>query len=83
MARQHRLFKVGNFIFDDDAFEPSCECGNEVYYLNIGRDHFWVCDHCRKCMYFGSNLMSSWRGQTEEEWELNRKKLSTYEMVGD
>ena len=82
MLKQHKLFKVGNFIFKDDAFAPECQCGKEVYYLNIGRNHFWVCDNCKKYTHFGSNLLSSWRNEDKKIWEKNKKKLNTYEMVG-
>lgn len=79
MLKQHTMFKVGNFIFKDDALAPDCECENDVYYLNIGRHHFWVCDNCQKYLYFGSNLLSSWRDENKEIWKRNKARLSRYE----
>ena len=77
------MFKVGNFIFKEDEFAPECECGSDVYYLNIGRDHYWVCDKCKKYVYFGSNLLSTWRNQNKGIWERNKRLLSRYEEIND
>jgi hypothetical protein len=56
------------------------ECGRSEY-VNVGRDHFLVCEEHKKSHCFGANLFSDWRDETEEVWEQNRKLLSECEHV--
>jgi hypothetical protein len=60
----------------------SCpECGNADRYLNFHRDHWFVCDEHEVRWWVGSNLFSSWRDETEEDWEANGQLLMGYRQV--
>ena len=50
-------------------------CHEDGYYLNIGRDHWFICDEHKVAWCVGSNLFSSWQSEAKEDWERNRKKL--------
>ncbi|MCP5306097.1 MAG: hypothetical protein H6953_11710 [Chromatiaceae bacterium] len=56
-------------------------CGKTDGYLSIGRDHYFVCDAHRTYWYAGSNLFSSWRKETEADWQRNRNELAGYRQV--
>lgn len=57
------------------------ECGSNDGYLNVGRAHWYVCHRHRVRWLIGTNLFSSWRDQTEEEWRLNAERIGPYEDV--
>jgi hypothetical protein len=63
----------GNF---DDYFGVCPTCGRNDGYINIGRGHWFYCSKHRVKWYFGSNLFSSWREQTEDE------QRETYDELG-
>jgi len=42
-------------------------CKKTDGYINIGREHWFLCDKHRTCWHIGSNLFSSWRAETEAE----------------
>lgn len=65
----------------DSDFGGCPECGGDDGYLNVGRDHWMFCETHRTRWLFGSNLFSSWRHETEEEWEANRRKLAEFRVV--
>jgi hypothetical protein len=52
------------------------ECGGNEGWVNIGRSHWMFCKRHKLTWSVGSNLFSSWRGQTEEE----QRKI--YDQVG-
>jgi hypothetical protein len=56
------------------------ECGRNAC-VNVGRDHWLVCEEHKKRDIIGSNLFSSWRHETEADWERNRMLLSECEEV--
>lgn len=60
-----------------DYFGSCGRCG----YLNVGRNHWGVCTKNKTFWAIGSNLFSSWKEQTEEEWERNIKELSEYTEI--
>jgi len=55
---------------------PQCEGYTGV--LSIGRDQWFYCDDCKTKWWIGSNLFSSWREMTAQEFEGNRKYLQDY-----
>ena len=57
------------------------ECGGNDGYLNVGRDHWFVCHHHKVKWLVGTNLFSSWRYQEEDEWRENERLLAGYEEV--
>lgn len=63
-----------------DYFGGCPECGRNAC-VNNGRDHWLVCEEHKTRSLIGSNLFSSWRHETEADWERNRKLLSECEEV--
>ena len=69
-------------VFDDDNYFGHCLVPeHENYYLNIGREHWMVCDKCRLKWFIGANLFSSWRHQNKDVWVANKKKLRLYRDI--
>ncbi len=68
-------------ITTDEYFGGCPECGKCDGFLNLGRDHWAICSEHRTRWCFGSNLLSSWRNETEEDWQRNREKLADYQKV--
>lgn len=56
-------------------------CGRNDGFLNVGREHWFRCDQHKTKWYFGSNLLSGWREESEETWQRNRFKLAEYMTV--
>jgi len=54
---------------------------HETGYLNIGREQWGYCDACKAKWRVGSNLVSSWRDETEDIWKSNQEKLKDYKEV--
>ncbi len=50
-------------------------------YINLGRNHWFICDEHRTKWSIGSNLFSSWREETEEDWRRNEYKYAEYVQV--
>ena len=65
----------------DNYFGKCPECGSNDGYLNVERDHWFVCDQHKIKWYVGSNLFSGWRDESPEDWERNRKLLATYREI--
>ena len=57
------------------------ECGKSDGYRNIYRLHFFYCDEHRLSWCVGSNLMSSWREESEEDWRSAWEHLKGYRTV--
>jgi hypothetical protein len=66
----------------DDYFGrcPQCGCGFNAY-VNIGRSHWFYCEADKIKTLVGSNLFSSWRYETEADWERNYEKLKDYKEI--
>jgi hypothetical protein len=56
-------------------------CGRGDDYLNVGRSHWFVCREHKVKWLAGSNLFSSWREETEEDWRRNAATLAEYREV--
>lgn len=67
--------------WQDEHFGNCPQCGYNEEYLNLGRDHWFICDACRTKWYVGSNLFDSWRHESEEDWSRNTWRLSSYREV--
>jgi len=60
----------------------SCpECGKSDGYRNIYRLHFFYCDEHRLTWCVGSDLMSSWREESGEDWCSAWERLKGYGTV--
>lgn len=57
------------------------ECGFTDGYVNVGRSHWFLCDVHKTRWIGGANIFSSWRDESEEDWERNVDKLSGYRRV--
>ena len=65
----------GNFAVGVCFGEVRCVHGHPVRLFNIRRGHWVACDRCRTYIYVGSNLMSSWRSETEAIWRANDESI--------
>ena len=72
---------AGNFLLGECFCDVRCRHGHETQLFNIGRGHFVACDHCRTFMLVGSNLMGSWREESEDIWRANSKSVEGYEFI--
>jgi hypothetical protein len=55
-------------------------CGRTDGYINMAA-HWFVCDNHRTRWFIGTNLFSSWKNETEADWERGRQKLESYAEV--
>lgn len=72
---------AGNFLMGHFFGAVKCRHGHPVRLFNIGRGHFVACDGCRTFIMVGSNLMSSWRAETEDNWRDNRESVAGYSFT--
>jgi hypothetical protein len=54
------------------------KCRRTDGYLNVGRDHWFVCDAHRLRWYVGSNLFSCWRDEPDSLHAENKRMLETF-----
>lgn len=64
-----------------DYFGGCPKCGRDDGFLNVGREHWFACFKHKTKWHVGSNLFSSWREQSEQEWALNAARLAGYREV--
>jgi hypothetical protein len=64
-----------------DYFGLCPYCHDYDYYTNIGKAHWFVCKEHKVKWLAGCNLFSSWRDETEEDWEKNYEEIKAYEEV--
>ncbi len=55
---------------------PKCRQNNG--YLNIGREHWFICRKHRVKWYVGSNIFPGWRTETERAWKQNTLLLANF-----
>ena len=72
--------QIGNFIIGEFFGDVKCRHGHEIRIFNINRGHWAACDTCRTCTFLGSNLMSSWRHESEATWRANAESLEGYKQ---
>lgn len=65
----------------DEHFGLCPICGRNDGFLNIGRDHVFVCNEHRVWWPVGSNLFSCWQYEDETVWDRNWKKIQGYRKV--
>ena len=68
-------------VTTDEYFGGCPECGKSNGYLNVGRNHWAVCDTHKTTWPIGANLFSSWHDETEADWERNEARLAGYSVV--
>ncbi len=74
---------VVNFksVTTDEYFGGCPHCGQNNGFINVGRDHWFLCDRHKTKWWYGSNIFSCWRQEDEETWQRNRFKLAEYITV--
>jgi hypothetical protein len=87
-AEQQRRWKAKWLTNAQQAAEPETDyfgvcptCHKNNGYLNIGRQHWFVCHEHRVTWCVGENLFSSWREQSEETFAENAKRIADYAVV--
>ena len=70
-----------NEVATEEHFGGCPECGKNDGYLNCHRTHVFFCDEHKTAWVAGSNIFSSWRAETEEDWKRNEEKLKAYRRV--
>ena len=66
---------------DLDYWGRCPNCGGNDGCLNVGRNHWFVCDRHRTKWCAGWNLFSSWRHEPASTHQENAQLLATYEEV--
>ncbi len=65
-----------------ESYYGGCpHCGRNDGFLNVEREHFFICHEHKTKWHFGSNLFSGWREESEETWQRNRFRLAEYMTV--
>jgi hypothetical protein len=67
----------------DSHFGVCPTCGSEGSYVNIGRQHYFLCETHKVFWHVGANLFSSWKEETEEDWQRNRELLSGFTEIDE
>lgn len=65
----------------DATFGVCPICKGQDGFMNLGREHWFVCMEHKTKWCAGSNLFSSWRYESEEIWEENARILEDYQEV--
>jgi hypothetical protein len=68
-------------ITTDEYFGGCPTCGKNDGYRNVGRSHWFFCLEHRVVWCAGSNLFSSWHGETEAEQREKHKLIEDFEQV--
>lgn len=64
-----------------DTFGGCPQCGRNDGFINVGRNHWFVCDLHKTKWWIGSNWFACWRSQTPDDWKWGAEKLTPYEEV--
>jgi hypothetical protein len=54
------------------------KCGRTSGYLNIGRDHWFICRRHRVKWYVASGIFPDWLHEDESVWKKNSELLSSF-----
>jgi hypothetical protein len=64
----------------EDQFGSCPVCGRNDGYRNIYSQHFFFCEEHRITWSVGSNLLSSWREESREDWRGAWEELKDYRL---
>ena len=67
--------------YAESEFGGCPHCGRDDGYLNVEREHWFVCHEHKTKWRAGSNLFSSWHEEDEEVWQRNRFRLAEFMAV--
>ena len=68
-------------VTTDQYFGGCPHCGGNDGFLNVEREHWFMCDRHKTKWRIGENLFSSWRDEGEEVWLRNQYRLLNYMSV--
>lgn len=57
------------------------KCGNCDGYVNVGKDHWGVCQEHKIKWFIGHDLFDDWKEQTQAQWDEHARELAEYEDV--
>ena len=66
---------------EEQPFGACPICHSQDGYYNAGRTHRFICHEHKLAWVVGSNLFSSWRGETEEEQRERWREIEDYEDI--
>jgi hypothetical protein len=66
---------------DIDYFGGCPACWRNDGYLNVGREHWFICLKHRVKWLAGENFFSTWRSEAEAEWQVNAARIGVYRVV--
>ena len=81
MGEVVRLLDARAAITTDEYFGGCPQCGRNDGYMNIGREHWFVCNRHKTKWLIGSNLFSGWKDEDEGVWTRNEYRLENYMEV--
>lgn len=61
-----------------EEYFGGCPLCGEASWLNVGKTHWCYCKHHKFRWSPGSNLLSSWRDETEADWRANAERLRNF-----
>jgi hypothetical protein len=64
-----------------DYFGGCPKCWRNDGCLNVGPVHWFICHKHRTKWFVGENLFSTWRDETEDEWQANHDRIREYRLV--
>jgi hypothetical protein len=81
--KKRRYWLMGDVVKlpEPGVFGECPKCGKNDGYLNVEREHWFVCEEHRVKWFAGANLFSSWRHEPEQDWEHNYALLAGYREV--
>ena len=65
----------------DHYFGGCPECGDTDGFMNVGGNHWFICNQHRTKWPPGYNLFSCWHEEDEAEWKANAERLCFYRQV--
>lgn len=73
---------VGDFE-NDSSFGVCPVCQQTDGYINVGKEHWFICKAHKKKWLFGINILSSWKQETPERQAAQQAalKLDEFEIV--
>lgn len=63
------------------AYGVCPECGKTDGFLNVGRDHWFLCAAHKTKWCVGSNLFSAWREESNKDWQAHARYLESFREV--
>ena len=68
-------------VTTDEYFGGCPHCGKNDEFMNVGREHWFVCNRHKTKWWIGSNLFSGWKDEDEAVWTRNEYRLERFMEV--